>query len=66
MFRYKGILYIKNVDERVVFQGIHMLFASNADRKWKSGEQKMSEVVIIGRDSDQTRFQEQFAQCAAS
>ncbi|MEW9673261.1 GTP-binding protein [Ammoniphilus sp. 3BR4] len=66
MFRYKGILYIKNVEERVVFQGIHMLFASNADRKWKPGEQKMTEVVIIGRELDQTWFQEQFAQCVAS
>ncbi|WP_134703121.1 GTP-binding protein [Ammoniphilus sp. YIM 78166] len=66
MFRYKGILYIKDVEERVVFQGIHMLFASNADRKWKSVEQKVSEVVIIGRELDPTWFQEQFAQCVAS
>jgi G3E family GTPase len=65
MFRYKGILHIKNVQKRVVFQGIHMLFASNADREWRSGEQQVSEVVIIGRNLDQDCFQQQFADCVA-
>jgi G3E family GTPase len=64
-FRYKGVLYIKNVKERVIFQGIHMLFSSTSDRKWKADENKRSEFVIIGRDLDEAWFREQFANCVA-
>ncbi len=65
-FRYKGVLHIKGVDQRVVFQGIHMLFSSYADRIWKSNEVPLSEFVIIGRNLDETWFKEQFARCLAS
>jgi G3E family GTPase len=64
-FRYKGVLNIKNVKNRVVFQGIHMLFTSTADREWKSDEVKRSEFVIIGRNLDDAWFKEQFANCIA-
>lgn len=65
MFRYKGILYIKGIKQRVVFQGIHMLFESMADREWKPEEKRGSEIVIIGRELHYDWFKEQFAQCVA-
>lgn len=64
-FRYKGILNINGLKQRVVFQGIHMLFDSVPDRAWREGEQRRSEIVIIGRNLDQAWFQEQFSQCIA-
>jgi G3E family GTPase len=64
-FRYKGVLNIQNVKQRVVFQGIHMLFTSTADRDWKSTETKQSEFVIIGRNLDEAWFRQQFAGCVA-
>lgn len=64
-FRYKGVLQIKGVDKRVVFQGIHMLFDSMADREWKPDEPKRSEFVVIGRSLDEAWFKEQFAGCVA-
>ncbi|AFH61530.1 CobW family GTP-binding protein [Paenibacillus caseinilyticus] len=64
-FRYKGVLHIKDVEERVVFQGIHMLFTSDSDRYWKEGEVRRSEFVIIGRNLDEAWFREQFAGCVA-
>lgn len=64
-FRYKGILYVKDVKKRIIFQGIHMLFSSTVDREWKPGETKQSEIVIIGRNLDQSWFQKQFSQCVA-
>lgn len=64
-FRYKGVLNIKGVKQRIVFQGIHMLFDSTADREWKPGETKRSEFVVIGRNLDETWFKEQFAACVA-
>jgi G3E family GTPase len=64
-FRYKGILNIQNMNQRVIFQGIHMLFESTADRDWMPNETRRSEIVIIGRNLDETFFREKFAACVA-
>lgn len=48
LYRYKGILNVKDTDYRVVFQGVHMLFAGTEDRKWKADENRKSELVFIG------------------
>ncbi|MGM0873791.1 MAG: CobW family GTP-binding protein [Bacillota bacterium] len=65
LLRYKGILHIKDMKERVVFQGIHMLFAGKADRKWKEDENKMSELVFIGKDLNKEELEKQFKGCIA-
>jgi G3E family GTPase len=65
-FRYKGILNIKGVRKRVVFQGIHMLFSSYPDRDWKPNEATVSEFVVIGRNLNEEWFRQQFAACVAS
>lgn len=64
-FRYKGILNIAGASHRVVFQGVHMLFASEADRPWKKDEKRKSEIVIIGRNLDEDWFRSKFAECVA-
>lgn len=64
-FRYKGVLHIKGVKQRVIFQGIHMLFASAPDREWKAAEIPHNEFVIIGRNLDEAWFREQFESCVA-
>ncbi|WP_416148305.1 CobW family GTP-binding protein [Salipaludibacillus sp. HK11] len=63
LFRYKGILYIKGVEQRVVFQGIHMLFSANMDRNWKHEEERKSEMVFIGKELDQEWFEKKFEKC---
>ncbi|CAM4287153.1 GTP-binding protein [Paenibacillus alkaliterrae] len=55
---------IKGVKQRIVFQGIHMLFSSTPDRDWRPGEARNSEIVIIGRNLDQVWFQVQFSRYA--
>jgi G3E family GTPase len=65
IFRYKGILQIADWEERVVLQGVHMLFGAEADRPWQDGERRTSEVVLIGRNLDHQWFQEQFEKCVA-
>lgn len=66
LLRYKGIIYVKGLDERIVFQGIHMLFAGHPDRKWRKGETKMSEMVFIGKDLDKNELEHQFKNCIAT
>ncbi|CAM4265482.1 GTP-binding protein [Paenibacillus alkaliterrae] len=65
-FRYKGVLNIQGVKQRIVFQGIHMLFSSYPDRDWRSDEKRLSEFVIIGRNLDTEWFNKQFAGCVAT
>jgi len=52
IFRSKGILNLAGKNQRVVFQGVHMLMDVNVDRDWKAGEPRRSELVFIGRNLD--------------
>ncbi|MGT4649231.1 CobW family GTP-binding protein [Bacillus cereus] len=63
LYRYKGILSIDGEDKRIVFQGVHTLFAASYDREWQEGEERVSEVVFIGRDINKEWFQEHFEEC---
>ena len=50
MLRYKGVLYMKGSDRKVVFQGVHQLMGSDLGPKWMPGEKKQSKMVFIGID----------------
>ncbi|MCE2656726.1 MAG: GTP-binding protein [Rubrivivax sp.] len=50
MLRYKGVLYMKGTDRKVVFQGVHQLMGSDLGPKWAPGERKNSKMVFIGID----------------
>ena len=50
MLRYKGVLYMKGSDRKVVFQGVHQLMGSDLGPKWTPGEKKGSKMVFIGID----------------
>ncbi|HSB21991.1 MAG TPA: GTP-binding protein [Burkholderiaceae bacterium] len=50
MLRYKGVLYMKGSDRKVVFQGVHQLMGSDLGPKWATGEKKGSKMVFIGID----------------
>ncbi len=65
LLRYKGILNIDGVEERVIFQGIHMLFAGRTDRKWRVEEPRVSKFVLIGKNLDEEMLTKQFKQCLA-
>lgn len=65
LMRYKGVLNVAGVDERVVLQGVHMLMGSEAASRWKPGEQRESKLVFIGRDMPRTLLEQGLAQCIA-
>jgi G3E family GTPase len=48
MLRYKGVLYMKGSDRKVVFQGVHQMMGSDLGPKWAPGEKKQSKMVFIG------------------
>jgi G3E family GTPase len=50
MLRYKGVLYMKGSERKVIFQGVHQLMGSDLGPKWAAAEKKGSKMVFIGID----------------
>ena len=65
LLRYKGVLYVKGSDRRMVFQGVHMLMGADSGRKWERGEKPSSKMVFIGRNLPKDTFMQGLGQCLA-
>ena len=50
MLRYKGVLNMKGIDRKVVFQGVHQLMGSDLAAAWGPQEARESRMVFIGID----------------
>ena len=60
----KGILSVKGSEERMVFQGVHMLFDSQPGELWGS-EPRHNRLVFIGRELNEDYLQETLKLCLA-
>jgi G3E family GTPase len=56
MLRYKGVLYMKGTERKVIFQGVHQLMGSDLGPAWAEGEKRCSKMVFIGIDLPQDIF----------
>jgi G3E family GTPase len=56
MLRYKGVLYMKGTDRKVIFQGVHQLMGSDLGPAWATEEKRCSKMVFIGIDLPQDIF----------
>jgi len=65
IYRMKGVLNVKGVDRRLVFQGVHMLFDAKLDREWREGEARVNTLVFIGKNLDRGAINEGFKACLA-
>ncbi len=63
MLRYKGVLYMKGTERKVVFQGVHQLMGSDLGPPWGAGEKKSSKMVFIGLDLPRDIFLQGLEQC---
>jgi len=63
LYRTKGIFYAHGFQERLVFQSVRMLTTLRRDRPWESGETKMTQFVVIGRNLDREEFVAGLAGC---
>jgi G3E family GTPase len=63
MLRYKGVLYMKGTDRKVIFQGVHQLMGSDLGPEWQDGEEKTSKMVFIGIDLPRDIFTQGLEQC---
>jgi G3E family GTPase len=63
MLRYKGVLYMKGTDRKVIFQGVHQLMGSDLGPAWGADEKRVSKMVFIGIDLPQDIFLQGMSQC---
>jgi len=65
LFRYKGVIAVKGMENKYVFQGVHMLFGGDfAQQKWGDSERK-SCFCFIGRDIGRMNLEQGFRACIA-
>ncbi|VVE86680.1 CobW family GTP-binding protein [Pandoraea bronchicola] len=50
LLRYKGVLNMRGIDRRVVFQGVHQMMGSDVGTKWQPGETPNTKMVFIGAE----------------
>lgn len=70
LYRYKGVLAVKGVDQKFVFQGVHMLFSGGFqdDLEWEPDEVRECRAVFIGKRMKQEhgeKLQRGFLECEA-
>ena len=68
LFRYKGVLAVKGMDQKFVFQGVHMLFGGDFSHEiglWKDGDDRECRFVFIGRDLDHEELEAGLLECKA-
>ena len=63
ILRSKGILDFEGLDERYVFQGVHMLMDGSPMGDWPKDKPNSSRVVFIGRDIENMGLKEGFEAC---
>lgn len=65
LLRYKGILYMKGLNRRMLFQGVHMMMGAEPGKPWTSSEKPSTKMVFIGRKLPQEIFTRGLEQCLA-
>jgi len=63
LLRYKGVLSLAGNDNRVVFQGVHMLMGGDVGKPWAREDKRGSVMVFIGRNLPEDLFVQGLKQC---
>lgn len=63
LLRYKGIIYMKGANRRMLFQGVHMLMSAEPGKPWLGKEKPETKLVFIGKDLPRDVFLKGLEQC---
>ena len=63
MLRYKGVLWMKGTERKVIFQGVHQLMGSDLGPAWKADESRTSKMVFIGIELPRDILTQGLEQC---
>jgi len=65
LFRSKGVLAVKGMKQKFVFQAIHMLFANSQEGMWEAEEERRCKMIFIGRNLNREELTSGFMACMA-
>merc|ERR1712194_487303 len=65
LFRSKGVLAVKGMKEKFVFQAIHMLFKNSQLGAWAPAEERRCKIVFIGKNLNREELTAGFSECLA-
>merc|ERR1712003_201917 len=64
LYRYKGVLAVKGMDKKFVFNGVHMLFSGGfSTSTWQEGEVRECRFVFIGKHLDKQALKDGIMNC---
>lgn len=63
LLRYKGIIYIKGANRRMLFQGVHMMMGAEPGKPWLGKEKPETKLVFIGHKLPKDVFMQGLEQC---
>lgn len=66
IFRMKGVLSLAHVEEKFVYQAVHMIFNGTFHSKWADDEERVSRIVFIGKNLDHVEIKDGFEACLYS
>lgn len=65
LYRYKGVLPVKGMKQKFVFQGVHMLFGGTFCGEWEDDEPRQGRFIFIGKNLDKDEITKGFLWCKA-
>ena len=65
LLRYKGVINVIGMNQRFVFQGVHMIFCGVFTTDWEDDEIRESRFVFIGKNLNHAELTEGFLACKA-
>merc|ERR1712007_374783 len=65
IFRTKGVLAVKDMKEKFVFQAVHMAFSGAPQRPWAEGEERVCKLTFIGKNLNREELVDGFIKCIA-
>ncbi|KAL9463067.1 hypothetical protein AB3S75_000968 [Citrus x aurantiifolia] len=63
IYQMKGLLSVRGMNERFVFQCVHDIFQGSPDRMWGPDEPRVIRIVFIGKNLNGQELEEGFKAC---
>jgi len=63
IFRFRGVIAVQGMNEKFVFQAVHMLYANSQERAWAPGEERRCKMVFVGANLHREVLRAGFMKC---
>mmetsp|Transcript_66062 Transcript_66062/g.137984 ORF Transcript_66062/g.137984 Transcript_66062/m.137984 type:complete len:460 (-) Transcript_66062:344-1723(-) len=65
IFRTKGVLAVKDMPQKFVFQAVHMAFSGAPQKAWGANEERLCKLTFIGKNLNREELETGFRKCLA-